>query len=132
MTEQIQIYTIIEAKTVNELVKLVNIKTKQGWLCIGGMGYAPNNFCEADSQSYPFCQSMYRMEKPKKQLTETKKFEPFPYDGKQNLKETLPAPPHTNFEIKKTIITQTKKFKKKNYKGKRKSGPVARPKTEGN
>ena len=104
MSEQIQIYTIIEAKNVNELVKLVNIKTKQGWLCIGGMNYAQNNFCEADSQSYPFCQTMYRMEKPKKQLTETKKFEAFPYDGSSKTKQKI----------------LVKKFKK-NYKGHQKT-----------
>lgn len=79
--EVIQIYTIVEAKSINELVKLTNLKTKAGWICIGGMCYTPNNVCEADQHTYPYCQSMYRMEKPKKQMP-AKKFEAFPYDGK--------------------------------------------------
>jgi hypothetical protein len=63
----VQIYTVVEAKSVNELVKLTNFKTKQGWNCIGGMCHTPTNICEADSQPYPYCQSMYRMEKSKKE-----------------------------------------------------------------
>ena len=77
----VQIYTVVEAKNVNELVKLVNIKTKAGWICLGGMAYVPNNFCDADSQNYPFCQTMYRMEKPRS-ATPEKNFEAFPYEHK--------------------------------------------------
>lgn len=69
MEEAIQVYSIVEAKTVNELVRLVNLKTKNGWNCIGGMCYTPLNICEADAQSYLYCQAIFRMEKlkPKKQ-----------------------------------------------------------------
>jgi hypothetical protein len=80
--ELIQIYSVVEAKSVNELVRLTNLKTKNGWNIQGGMCYAPNNFCEADSQSYPFCQSIYRMEKPKKEAP-VKQFVAFPY-GQEN------------------------------------------------
>lgn len=84
--EIIQIYTIVEAKSVNDLVKLVNIKTKQSWICLGGMCYTPNNVCESDQNNYPYCQTMYRMEKPKKQVP-VKTFEAFPYDGKKDSKK---------------------------------------------
>lgn len=84
--EIIQIYTIVEAKSVNDLVKLVNIKTKQSWICLGGMCYTPNNVCESDQNTYPYCQTMYRMEKPKKQMP-VKTFEAFPYDGKKDEKK---------------------------------------------
>jgi hypothetical protein len=77
----IQIYTIVEAKTINELVRLTNMKTKNGWNLIGGICHTPNNFCETDSQVYPYCQSMYRFEKPKKDM-QVKKFVAFPYDEK--------------------------------------------------
>jgi hypothetical protein len=78
----IQIYTIVEAKTINELVRLTNIKTKNGWNLIGGICYTPNNFDELDSQNYCYCQSMYRFEKPKRDAP-VKKFVAFPYKEKK-------------------------------------------------
>jgi hypothetical protein len=65
--EAVPIYAVVEAKTINDLVKLTNMKTKDGWNFLGGMCHVPNNFCESDSQNYPYCQSMYRLEKPKKE-----------------------------------------------------------------
>ena len=97
----VQIYSVVEAKSVNELVRLTNLKTKQGWNCLGGMCYAPLNICEADSQSYQFCQSIYRMEKPKAGK-EPGKFVAFPYKGKKekdknhNHKNKKYAPRHTS------------------------------------
>ena len=81
--EVIQIYYVVEGKSVNELVRLTNNKTEDGWICLGGMCHAPNNICEADSQNYPYCQSMYRMEKPKKGAP--KRYDAFP-QGKNKRK----------------------------------------------
>ncbi len=55
----------MEGKTVEELVRLVNLKTKNGWKLIGGVVYAPTNFCPMDSTYYPFCQSVFKLEKKK-------------------------------------------------------------------
>lgn len=65
--ELVPIYTVVEARSINDLVKLTNMKTKDGWNFLGGMCHCPNNFCESDSKTYPYCQSMYRQEKPKKE-----------------------------------------------------------------
>ncbi len=62
----VQRYEIVEGKTVQELVKLVNLKTKNGWTVIGGVVYAPTNFCPMDSQYYPFCQSVFKVERKKR------------------------------------------------------------------
>lgn len=94
MGEVVLIYTIVEAKSINELVKLTNIKTKAGWLTQGGMCYCPNNLCEADSQYYPYCQSIYRMETPKKNGPK-KEFVAFPYESNKNKKKVY-VPRHTN------------------------------------
>lgn len=72
--EVMQVYSVVEAKSVNELVRLTNLKTKQGWNCLGGMCHTPHNICEADSQNYSYCQSIFRME-PKKGA---KEFPAFP------------------------------------------------------
>jgi len=123
--DDIQVYTVVEAKTVNELVKLTNLKTKNGWNCLGGMCYAPNNFCESDSQTYAFCQSMFRMEKPKNEKP-VKKFVAFPYkeEKKEEKKEKFVAgnypgpkrPIETNPELKQN-------YKKTKYKNKLKYVP---------
>ena len=116
--EVIQIYTIVEAKSVNELVKLTNLKTKAGWNCIGGMCHTPNNFCESDSQSYPYCQSMYRMEKPKQEKP-VKRFVAFPYkeEKKEEKKEKFVA---GNYPGPKRPEPEKKnpEFKKSKYKNK--------------
>lgn len=66
----VQRYEIVEGKTVQELVKLVNIKTKNGWAISGGMVYVPTNFCPIDSDYYPFCQTIYKVEyKKNKKVT---------------------------------------------------------------
>jgi len=110
MVEPIQIYTVVEAKTINELVKLTNIKTKLGWICLGGMCHTPNNYCEADSSCYPYCQSMYRMEKPKG-VQPTKDFVAFPYEDKKPQQVTpqdLPPVP-SKVVIKKKAFKNNKK-----------------------
>ena len=97
MGEVVLIYTIVEAKSINDLVKLVNIKTKAGWLTQGGMCYCQNNLCEADSAYYPYCQSIYRMETPK-QSGPKKEFVAFPYESNSNKNKNNKkyAPRHTN------------------------------------
>lgn len=50
-----QRYDIIQARSAEELVRLVNIKTKQGWECQGGV--SQGNVLEKD---YPFCQAIVR------------------------------------------------------------------------
>lgn len=61
----VQRYEIVEGKTVQELVRLVNLKTKNGWTIAGGMVYAPTNFAPLDSEYYPFCQSVFKIERKK-------------------------------------------------------------------
>lgn len=60
-TKVIQRYEIVEAKTVNDLVRLVNLKTKAGWFVEGGVTYAPTNICLANGEIYPFCQSITKI-----------------------------------------------------------------------
>jgi hypothetical protein len=62
----IQRYEIVEASSIQDLVRLVNLKTKNGWLSLGGMAYAPTNFCVLTGEVYPFCQTVTRFEKGKK------------------------------------------------------------------
>lgn len=59
-------YYIVEAKSTNDLVRLVNLKTKAGWNVVGGIVYAPTNFCKISGEIYPFCQSLVRIENVKK------------------------------------------------------------------
>lgn len=78
----IYIYTIVEAQSVVDLVRLTNLKTKKGWKCLGGMC-----FISLSGTEYPFCQSMYRMDKVEEKKIE-KRFTAFPYEGKT---EALPV-----------------------------------------
>ncbi len=57
-----QRYDIVRAKTIDELVRLVNIKTKQGWECLGG--HSQGNVLEKD---YPFSQAIVRLEETRTQ-----------------------------------------------------------------
>lgn len=77
------IYTIVEAQSVVDLVRLTNLKTKKGWKCIGGMC-----FISLPDTRYPFCQSMYKMDKIEEKKVE-KKFTAFPY-GKTVTQQTEP------------------------------------------
>lgn len=102
----IYIYTIVEAQSVVELVKLTNLKTKKGWKCLGGMC-----FISLHGTEYPFCQSMYRMDKVEEKKVE-KKFTAFPYEGGKT--ETLP-PPQVNspsVDYRKPVAKKTA-FKKR-------------------
>jgi hypothetical protein len=110
LTAPVQIYTVVEAKSVNDLVRLTNMKTKQGWFCLGGICNTPANYCESDTSPYPYCQSMYRMEKPKKERA-VKEFVAFPYEGKKSITpQDLPRVPS------RVIIKKTPPVKKnKNY-----------------
>jgi len=78
----IYIYRIVEAQSVLDLVRLTNLKTKKGWKCLGGMC-----FISLPNTEYPFCQSMYRMDKVEDKKVE-KKFTAFPYEGGKT--EALP------------------------------------------
>lgn len=62
----IQKYEVVEATSVLDLVRLVNLKTKNGWVVLGGMAYTPTNFCFLTRDLYPFCQTVTRWEKIKK------------------------------------------------------------------
>lgn len=57
-TKTIQIYEVVQAKTVNDLVRLVNLKTKFGWIATGGVAHVPNNYSDTDSEYYPFFQAV--------------------------------------------------------------------------
>lgn len=72
----IYIYTIVEAQSVVDLVRLTNLKTKKGWKCLGGMC-----FISLHGTEYPFCQSMYRMDKAEEKKVDKKRFTAFPYKG---------------------------------------------------
>jgi hypothetical protein len=62
----IQRYEVVEASSIEDLVRLVNLKTKNGWLSLGGMVYTPTNFFVLTGEVYPFCQTVTRFEKGKK------------------------------------------------------------------
>lgn len=62
----IQRYEIVEARSIEDLIRLVNLKTKADWTCLGGMIYTPTNFCFLTRDAYPFCQTIIRFEKDKK------------------------------------------------------------------
>lgn len=54
-------YDIVEAKSINELVKLVNLKTKNGWVACGSVTYIlepPNYHIGRIITMYPFCQAI--------------------------------------------------------------------------
>lgn len=110
--EIIPIYSIVEAKSINELVKLTNLKTKMGWNLLGGMCHTPNNLCEADSQVYPYCQTIYRMEKPKKGMP-VKEFVAFPY--KNNNPSVKEQSNTKNNPIRKNLPAAPRQEKNKNY-----------------
>ena len=59
-------YDIVQARNINELVLLVNIKTKNGWVVQGGMTYTPGNHSEREVEDYQYCQSIVRYEYPKR------------------------------------------------------------------
>jgi len=61
----VQRYEVVEGKTVQELVRLVNLKTKNGWSISGGMVYTPINFDPLNSEYYPFCQTIFKVERKK-------------------------------------------------------------------
>lgn len=53
-------YDIVQAKTPEELVRLVNLKTRFGWEIAGGMTIAPDNKDKTTGDLYPYCQSVFR------------------------------------------------------------------------
>lgn len=59
-------YDVVEAKSINDLVRLVNLKTKAGWNVVGGIVYSPTNFCNGSGEIYPFCQTVIKVEYKKK------------------------------------------------------------------
>lgn len=50
-------YDIVEAKSINELVKLVNLKTKNGWVACGAMTYILNPSWKIIT-THSFCQAI--------------------------------------------------------------------------
>ncbi len=80
---EIQNYIIVEAKSASELVKLTNLKTKLGWKCLGGMCHLGNS----SNVYFPFCQSMYRMEKPSTEKP-VRNYTSYQYQSRENV--TLP------------------------------------------
>lgn len=50
-------YDIVEARSVNELVKLVNLKTKNGWIACGSMTYILNPSWQLIT-THSFCQAI--------------------------------------------------------------------------
>lgn len=52
-----QRYDIVRARTSEELIRLVNIKNRQGWECQGGV--SQGNVLEKD---FPFSQAIVRLE----------------------------------------------------------------------
>jgi len=112
--EIIPIYSIVEAKSINELVKLTNLKTKTGWNLLGGMCHTPNNLCEADSQFYPYCQTIYRMEKPKKGMP-VKEFVAFPYKNNNPSVKEQSLSSTKNNPTRKNLPAAPRQEKNKNY-----------------
>lgn len=59
-----QLYEVVSATSILELVKLVNLKTKNGWQCIGGVCYSGNeeHFINNDKTIiyYPFSQALVK------------------------------------------------------------------------
>lgn len=108
------IYTIVEAQSIIDLVRLTNLKTKKGWKCLGGMC-----FISLPNIEYPFCQSMYKMGKVEEKKFE-KKFTAFPYKGGESSPVQIPSDDYTKLEDHHTkpaskVLTKRKKvvFKKK-------------------
>ena len=74
MTLKRQQYDIIQAKTPEELIRLVNLKTKFGWKCQGGMVHTPENTVTLPRidtlpnriEVYAYCQSVVKMVPNKK------------------------------------------------------------------
>lgn len=56
----VQRYEIVQGKTINDLVRLVNLKTKFGWTACGGIVHTPGNFSDLDSSTYFYCQGMIK------------------------------------------------------------------------
>ncbi len=65
LSQHIQRFEVVQAKNLNDLISLTNLKTKNGWILLGGMVYIPTNFCPLEGVYYPFCQTIYRFEKKK-------------------------------------------------------------------
>jgi hypothetical protein len=68
-----QQYDIVQGKTPEELIRLVNLKTKFGWKCLGGMVHTPTNREQPPSppssarlEVYAYCQSVFKMVPNKK------------------------------------------------------------------
>jgi hypothetical protein len=53
-------YDIVQGKTPEELVRLVNLKTRFGWEIAGGMTYVPDNIDKITKELYPYCQSVIK------------------------------------------------------------------------
>ena len=108
----IYIYTIVEAQSVVDLVRLTNLKTKKGWKCLGGMC-----FISLPATEYPFCQSMYRMDKVEDKKVE-KKFTAFPYEGGKTeaLQVEVPQGNSPSVDYRKPVLKPVAKktaFKKR-------------------
>jgi hypothetical protein len=59
-----QSYDIVQAKTPEELIRLVNLKTKFGWKCLGGMAYTPENKVydtAKGTEAYAYCQAVFKL-----------------------------------------------------------------------
>ena len=116
----IYIYTIVEAQSVLDLVRLTNLKTKKGWKCLGGMC-----FISLSGTEYPFCQSMYRMDKVEEKKVE-KKFTAFPYEGKTETSDAINQntttveqqqgnSPSVNYKKRNQVLPPSKRIFKKKF-----------------